>query len=235
MCNRYRMTAKQAELALRYGVEAPYPEDLTVPPPELFPNRPAWVVRHEDGARWLDVMAWGFPRKVPGKRIDKATGKPALLDSKVTNVRNYTSPFWKSALASPERRCLVPFTSFSEYGPGAAGKRPLFWFDVPSRPITSFAGVWRPTEKGAVFAFLTTEPNPLVAPIHPKAMPVLLDDEGEERWLTCDFDEAVALASPFPSQLMSVEQAPDPRAVLGEGADDAGGDEDADEPSLKLK
>jgi putative SOS response-associated peptidase YedK len=119
-------------------------------------------------------------------------------------------------MANPERRCLVPFTSFSEYGPGPTGKRPLFWFDVPSRPIVSFAGVWRPTETGGVFAFLTTDANPLVEPIHPKAMPVLLDEEGEERWLSCSFEEAVALAKPFPSQLMSVQQAADPRAVLAE-------------------
>ena len=39
---------------------------------------------------------------MPGKKIDKATGKPVLLDTKVTNVRNYTSPFWRSALAYPE-------------------------------------------------------------------------------------------------------------------------------------
>ncbi len=197
------MTEAQAALAQRYGVASPFPPDLTIPPPELFPDKPAYVVRQENGARALDVMAWGFPHKVPGTRIDKATGKPVLLDKRVTNVRNYTSPFWRSALMNPERRCLVPFTSFSEYGLGPTGKRPLFWFDVPSRPIVSFAGVWRPSEGGAVFAFLTTDPNPLVAPIHPKAMPVLLDEEEEERWLTCSFNDAVALAKPYPSQLMS--------------------------------
>jgi len=194
--------------AQRYGVASPFPPDLTIPPPELFPDKPAYVVRQENGARALDVMAWGFPHKVPGKRIDKATGKPVLLDKRVTNVRNYTSPFWRSALMNPERRCLVPFTSFSEYGQqrGADGKLPLHWFDVPSRPIVSFAGVWRPLEGSAVFAFLTTDPNPLVAPIHPKAMPVLLDEEDEDRWLTRPFDDAVALAKPFPSQLMTLRQ-----------------------------
>ena len=207
MCNRYRMSAKQAELARRYGVQPFYPEDATYPPPELFPDKPAWVVRELDSARVLDTMTWGFPHKVPGKRIDKATGRPVLLDRKVTNVRNYTSPFWRSAMANPERRCLVPFSAFSEYGQqrGADGRLPLRWFDVPSRPIVSFAGVWRPAENGAVFAFLTCEPNPLVAPIHPKAMPVLLDEEDEERWLACTFEEAVSLARPYPSQLMSVD------------------------------
>ena len=208
MCNRYRMTEAQIALATRYGVAVPFPPDLEMPPPELFPDRPAYVVRETDAGRALDAMAWGFPHQVPGKRIDKATGKPVLLTKKITNVRNYTSPFWRSALANPRRRCLVPFTAFSEYGQDrdADGKLPLHWFDVPSRAIVSFAGVWRPTEQGAVFAFLTCDPNPLVAPIHPKAMPVLLHEEDEERWLSCPFDEAVALAQPYPSQLMAVDR-----------------------------
>ncbi|MGJ3629827.1 hypothetical protein AB5I41_28890 [Sphingomonas sp. MMS24-JH45] len=132
------------------------------------------MARQDDDSHTLDTMKWGFPRKVPGKKIDKATGKPVLLDTKVTNVRNYTSPFWKSALANPERRCLVPFTSFSEYGQtrGEDGKLPLHWFDVPSRPNRQLCGGVA-AGRGGSGVRLTTEPNPLVAPIHPKAMPVL--------------------------------------------------------------
>lgn len=57
-----------------------------------------------------------------------------------------------------------------------------------------------------MFAFLTTDANPLVAPIHPKAMPALLDEGDEEQWLTCSPDDAVALAKPFPSQLMAMDE-----------------------------
>jgi putative SOS response-associated peptidase YedK len=98
----------------------------------------------------------------------------------------------------------VPVTVFSEYGPGEKGRLPLYWFDVPSRPIFSFAGVWRPDEGGAVFAFLTTEPNEIVRAIHPKAMPVILHDEDEGRWLTAPIEEVLTLAAPYPSQLMTV-------------------------------
>ena len=138
---------------------------------------------------------------MPGKRPG------TTVTTQVTNVRNYSSSFWRSALINPERRCLVPLTAFSEYGQvrGEDGKLPLHWFDIPSRPIASFAGVWRPAERGAVFAFLTTEPNSVVAPIHPKAMPVILHDEDEERWLSAPMDEALTLAAPYPSQLMRVE------------------------------
>ena len=197
MCNRFRMTANQRELAARYGVEAPYPEDLTIPPPELFPDKPAYVVRQADGGRALDVMRWGFPFQTQGRT--------KVIEKRVTNVRNLDSGFWRTALTRPDRRCLVPFTAFSEYGQtrGPDGKLPLHWFTVPSRPITSFAGVWRPLEGGAkVFAFLTCEPNALVAPIHPKAMPVLLHQEDEQRWLNGELGD---LVSPFPSQPMVVD------------------------------
>lgn len=196
MCNRYRMTEAQATLAKRYGVSVPYPPDLTIPAPELFPKRPAWVVREEDGQRILDVMTWGVPTIVKGAR--------GPMEKPVTNVRNLSSPFWRTMLSTPAARCLVPVTSFSEYGQvrGDDGKMPLFWFDVPSRPIFSFAGIWRNSSAGVTFAFLTCEPNSLVAPIHPKAMPVLLDDEDEQRWL--DGAPASELAKPYPAQLMTV-------------------------------
>jgi putative SOS response-associated peptidase YedK len=198
MCNRYRMTAKQRELAARFGIASPYPEDVTVPPPELFPKKPAWIVRDDHGRRVLDVASWGFPHQVMG-----ASGK--MLDKPVTNVRNLASSFWKSALANPERRCLVPVTSFSEYGSvrGADGKLPLHWFSVPSREIFAFAGIWRPVEAGKAFAFLTCEANEVVRPIHEKAMPVILHDEDFDGWLSGEYDSVCALAAPYPSQLMT--------------------------------
>jgi putative SOS response-associated peptidase YedK len=192
------MSVKEAEVARACGFDPPYAPDETYPPPaEIFPKRPAYVAREENGERVLDKMLWGFPHTITG-----ASGK--RIEKQVTNVRNYASPFWRSALKNPERRCLVPFTSFSEYGPGEKGNLPLYWFDVPSRPIACFAGVWRPAEGGPVFAFLTTEPNSVVAPIHPKAMPVILHDEDYDRWLRAPLEEALTLAAPFPAQLMAV-------------------------------
>ncbi|VXC42719.1 SOS response-associated peptidase [Sphingomonas sp. 8AM] len=189
----YRMSEAQAALAARYGVTAEYPPDLTIPLPELFPKRAAWTVRYAVGERILDVMTWGWPRTVPGARGPRET--------QVTNVRNLESPMWRNALSKPTQRCLVPVTSFSEYGPGEKGNLPLYWFDVPSRPIFSFAGIWRPAVEGAVFAFLTCDPNSVVAPIHPKAMPLILHEEDEARWLNGELNDLVA---PLPAQLMTV-------------------------------
>ncbi len=188
MCNRYRVSAKGREIARRYGVEIEETEEFSLPPPEVFPKRPGWVVREDGGARRLEAMAWGFPPPPQGR-------------APVTNVRNLASPFWRSALARPEARCLVPVTDFCEWG-GEAGSKVARWFSVPTQPIFSFAGIWRQTPAGPVYAFLTCEPNALVAPIHPKAMPVILHPEDEARWLQGGMADALALAAPFPSQLM---------------------------------
>ena len=95
----------------------------------------------------------------------------------------------------------------SEYGvaPGEDGKKPLHRFDVPSRPIFAFAGIWRPTERGNAYSFLTTEPNAVVAPIHPKAMPVILHDDYYGRWVTTPWDEVKEAVAPYPSQLMRID------------------------------
>jgi len=201
MCNRYRMSAKQVEMARHFGVPEHLimPEPVPLPPPELFPKRIAWIVRNVDGMRTLDTKAWGIPRKMRGK-----SGK--MLTKHITNVRNLDSPFWRSTLANPHYRCLVPFTTFAEpkSGKEADGTPANWWFTLPGSEIAAFAGIWRPAEDGEFFAFLTCDPNPLVAPLHPKAMPVILQPEDYEGWLTGEVENACSLAAPFPSQLMAV-------------------------------
>ena len=50
-----------------------------------------------------------------------------------------------------------------------------------------------------LFGFLTTEPNDVVAPIHAKAMPVILTKPDEiETWLTAPAEEALKLQRPLP-------------------------------------
>ena len=38
MCNRYRLTAKQAEVAATFGIRSPYEPDETFPVGDVFPT-----------------------------------------------------------------------------------------------------------------------------------------------------------------------------------------------------
>ena len=201
MCNHYRLGARDIQLHKgweRLAVPASY-ADM---PPDIWPNRMGLVGRHEDGAQIWDTMTWGFPMTAPGKRPG------TIVKRHVTNVRNLSSSFWKSTLSRPEQRCLVPFSSFAE----PRGVRnpdtntpAEYWFSIKTEPVAAFAGIWREVDGKRVYAFLTCEPNAIVAPLHPKAMPVILLPEDYERWLMTDYADACSMAVPYPSQLMTVD------------------------------
>lgn len=194
MCNLYSMTATVDEMKRLFG---PFDGDRDNLPAydEIYPGRSAPVLRHDDsGVLRLDVMTWGFPGPAA------ARGRP------VTNVRNLDSPFWRSALDNPRRRCLVPVTSYCEWtaDPDPVTKRKSkVWFAMGEAhpPLFAFAGIWRPGSEageGPFMAFLTCAPNQTVGAVHPKAMPVMLRPDDGLRWLTDERNSACALALPFP-------------------------------------
>jgi putative SOS response-associated peptidase YedK len=195
MCNHYRNDPSQIPTWREY-IGADVGPAAEAPDEDVWPRRAGYVVRTQNDTRTLDLMHWGVPMTIPGKRPGTTVTKV------VTNVRNLQSPFWKSMLMQPAQRCLVPFSSFAE--PKIGEGRAEHWFSVREGSVACFAGIWRNSPAGNVYAFLTCEPNPLVAPLHPKAMPVILDPDDYEKWLTGDYTEACSLAVPFPSQLMSV-------------------------------
>src|SRR5271169_1521452 len=177
--------------------------------PGIFPDYSVPVVRNApDGVRELAMARWGMASPVFAL-------KGRNSDPGVTNVRNVASPHWRRWLGV-ESRCVVPFTSFSENEVLANGSRPPVWFALDeSRPLAFFAGIWtrwtsvRKVKEGEtpddLFAFLTTDSNAIVKPIHAKAMPVILTNPDElETWLTAPTADALKLQRPLPDDALRI-------------------------------
>lgn len=231
MCNLYSITSNQQ--AIRDFVNATRDIAGNVPTlPGVFPDYSAPIVRAgKDGIRELAMARWGMPSSQKAlmesaqKRAAKLEAKGKQFDFKellrlepdigTTNIRNTKSGHWKRWLG-PANRCVVPFNSFSENEILPNGSRPPVWFALDeSRPLAFFAGIWTPwtsvrkAREGEVtaeiFGFLTTEPNAVVAPIHPKAMPVILRTAEEvETWLTADTPAALAMQKPLPDDALRI-------------------------------
>ena len=199
------------------------------PMPGIFPDTMAPIVRNApDGVRELCLARWGMPTprnilmQAVRKKTDKLDAKSQSYDFKemlraerdpgVTNIRNNASKHWRTWLAI-EHRCVVPFTSFSEYNKAAGGE---IWFAFDeTRPLAFFAGIWtnwtsvRKVKEGEttndLFGFLTTEQNAEVGAIHPKAMPVILTGPAEiETWLTAPVEEALNLQRSLPDGSLKI-------------------------------
>lgn len=207
MCNLYSVTKGQAAIRALFRVAHDRAGNLP-PLPGVFPDYAAPIVRVGPDGRELVTARWGMPSPVFAL-------KGRTTDPGVTNVRNVKSPHWRRWLGEGAR-CVVPFTSFSEYETTAEGKKAPVWFALDeTRPLAAFAGIWtswtsvRKNAEGEitcdVFAFLTTDANATVAPIHPKAMPVILRSEDEvETWLSAPAAEALALQRPLPDDALRI-------------------------------
>lgn len=212
MCNLYSNTTAVEAMRRLFKVD-PRHDQLgnAEPRSAIHPKGTAPVVALDDeGNRGLIEMSWGF--RTP--KVSKRTGKP-IKPAAWNNARDdklMKSGLWKASFL--ERRCLVPASSFNE----TKGQRPAtdYWFALvgeEERPPFAIAGLWRqemedllePEHPRCVHTMVTTEANGLVRPIHAKGrMPVILQPEDYQTWLTGSPEEAAALLRPYPSEKMRI-------------------------------
>lgn len=180
MCNVFWIGDKKSIYAPSGGF---VPFEIELKSREIYPNYPAPIFKTMGDD--FEVLTWGLP-------------PPPKIARPITNIRNLESYFWRGLLDNPENRCLVPVSRFAEWY-GAKGQMQKAWFGLINND-SMFAGIWRENR----FAFLTTEPNELIKPFHPKSMPVILKPENYETWINGNYETAIRLQRSYDANLMQV-------------------------------
>lgn len=192
--------------------------------PEPFEVKPTYnaapqsfqpVVRLDrEGERVLTQMRWGL---IP------LWAKDAKIGRSTVNARAETvakTPAFREAFQ--RRRCLVPASGFYEWMRLDGKNRQPYAVTVKGAEVIAFAGLWerwKPPQRDKLvgdpgkdpangewlltYTILTTDPNPLMEPIHDR-MPVILAEKDYERWLEPG-DPAkppLDLLRPFPAEAM---------------------------------
>jgi len=204
----YRLDANAHQIAACFGArqgEDPWAGGYVAPgsfAPVITAGREFIAGPRPAGARKLRMIPrqWGVPRPPSAGEEPRQS---------IANVRNPGSPFWIGNLRNSEFRCLVPATSFMEWGPNSSrgrtsdGKRRQHWYAAADQPVFAFAGVWKDSEVPS-FALLTCVPNAVLRAAGRDSMPVILpsDPKAQDIWLHGDWKRASELLAPYSSSLM---------------------------------
>ena len=201
----YRLDARAAAIAAHFGARAaaddPWAGGHIAPghfAPVITSGREFVAGPRGDGQpRRMVPRQWGVPPPASAGE----TGRGVLT------VRNRESPFWIGNLRNSEFRCLVPATSFMEWGKGTdrEGRRRQCRFSLSDQPLFAFAGVWVDSEVPS-FALLTCEANAALRHEGREAMPAILPPSPGtwQQWLTGEWNRAQDLLAPYSSSLIQV-------------------------------
>ena len=204
MCNLYSVTKGQSAIRDLFAVKHDRAGNLP-PLPAILPDQMAPIVRlGAEGGRELVMARWGMP------------APPQHGGQLVTNIRNLDEPAL-ARMARQEKPLRRPRHRVLRIRGHEAPKTPIWFALSQDRPLFAFAGLWTPWRgvrgpKNApvegeheLFGLLTTEANGLIAPIHPKAMPVILMTPAEvEQWLEAETPEALALQRPVADDVLRI-------------------------------
>ena len=188
MCGRYTLTNVAPNLlASMFGIP-----DLEIP--QLLPrfniaptqNVPIVRVLAPKAPPQMDVVRWGL---VPSWADDVAIGN-RMINARAETVAE--KPAFRSSFKS--KRCIIPADGFFEWQRKTGGKKQPYWIHRRDDALIGFAGLWArwkgigpdgQTVELDTFTLLTTDADPLVAPIHDR-MPAILSRDSFALWLNPD-------------------------------------------------
>lgn len=211
-------------------------EELHLATGEIYPSNVVPILVLEKGKVTPVAMKWGFPAQqeerkgsngrmytvmMPQDDVPRADGKKkmtkVIINSRTDTLERKTFADEtivgqaKDALA--KRRVVVPTNGFFEWTHPKPSHRPKdkFYFKNPESNVLYLAGVYNLMDYKGVqfpyFSILTTEPNDSVKPFHDR-MPVLLERDEVEGWLTGDNVPVILKRVPFALDAFEVEKEP---------------------------
>src|SRR3989344_9146153 len=198
MCGRFTYAKEFRDIRLRFTSERDLP--LFRPRYNIAPTQEVSVIINDDGGWNIRMMKWGL---VPSWAKDPSIGN-RMINARCETIAEKAS--FKRLIG--RQRCLVPADSFYEWRKEGKRKLPMRILLKTREPFT-FAGLWdlwKKPEGGELLSFtiITTEANELLRPIHDR-MPVILQRDGEDKWLDPGFTDPARLLPilrPYPSDLM---------------------------------
>ncbi|QDT08677.1 SOS response-associated peptidase [Planctomycetes bacterium K23_9] len=171
------------------------PELPSGPRYNIAPTQLIATVVQKDAARdrQLALARWGL---LPSWAEDFAIG------ARMINARSETAdskPSFKNSFLS--RRCLIPADGYYEWAKTNVGKQP-YLIEPSDGSVAAMAGLWSVNKKLAgadeppivSCTILTTLSNQTTSEIHDR-MPVFLDSDQYERWLSPEFRDVDVLKS----------------------------------------
>jgi putative SOS response-associated peptidase YedK len=197
MCGRFTLRARLNDLLAEIGLQEALEYAARY---NIAPTQQIATVSLIAGARTLVMRRWGL---IPSWATDMKIGN-SLINARAETVAD--KPAFRSAFK--RGRCLVLADGFYEWRKiDAKTKQPYHIRMRDGRPF-AFAGLterWSKGEKPIDSAtIITTEANPLMAPIHDR-MPVILPREVYDVWLDPEFkgkEPLLALLKPYPQDEM---------------------------------
>jgi putative SOS response-associated peptidase YedK len=129
------------------------------------------VIDHVHGRRQAALRFWG---------MNLANGKFVI------NARSETMAEKRTfAPLLSHHRCLVPASGWFEWD-RSEGRPIPYYFTRPDLPVMTLAALWRPAGNGQEeLVMLTEKAHPGIAHVHHR-MPVVLEPERAETWLSSD-------------------------------------------------
>jgi putative SOS response-associated peptidase YedK len=200
MCGRFSLSKRELVEITSFLDAVIDDEDAALYKPRynVAPSDTCLIVQPDRGRRKLVRAAWGLP--------GGPTGDKLVINARAETVAE--KPMFRDALA--RRRCVVPADGFFEWT-GSKGRRRPIWYHAPNGQLVLFAGLWEPRADGTpAFTIVTTEANPLVAPVHDR-MPVVLQRSDLDAWLNSPREdllrpapESALIATPVSSRVNDV-------------------------------